>query len=120
MNSLPEILSWSDVTFLPIVSAYVKKIGIVEEIDRLCNMESDVRPGHVVSLMIMDTLSGRSSPYRLENSDAHDRQKIKKLTKEIAEEHKNLTKLKVREEKIRYACGPDVGSAAGRIAQALP
>lgn len=66
MNSLPEILSWSDVTFLPIVSAYVKKIGIVEEIDRLCNMESDVRPGHVVSLMIMDTLSGRSPLYRLE------------------------------------------------------
>ncbi len=28
MNSLPEILSWSDVTFLPVVSAYVKKIGL--------------------------------------------------------------------------------------------
>ena len=29
----------SDVRFLPIVSAFVKKIGVVEEINRLCHSE---------------------------------------------------------------------------------
>lgn len=66
MSVMPEILSYSDVGFLPIVAAFVKKIGVAEEVDRLCAMESDVRPGIVVSAMILDTLSGRSPLYRFE------------------------------------------------------
>ena len=58
----------SDVRFLPIVSAFVKKIGVVEEINRLCPSEKDVSPGHVVMALILDTLSGRSPLYRLESS----------------------------------------------------
>lgn len=61
-------LQASDVRFLPIVSAFVKKIGLVEEINRLCPSEKDVSPGHVVMALILDTLSGRSPLYRLERS----------------------------------------------------
>jgi transposase len=66
MSAMPEILSYADMGFLPIVAAFVKKIGVAEEVDRLCTMESDVRPGVMVSAMILDTLSGRSPLYRLE------------------------------------------------------
>jgi len=66
MGVMPEILSHADVRFLPIVAAFVKKIGVAEEVDRLCVMESGVRPGLVVSAMILDTLSGRSPLYRFE------------------------------------------------------
>lgn len=66
MSVMPEILSYADMGFLPIVAAFVKKIGVAEEVDRLCAMESDVRPGMVVSAMILDTLSGRSPLYRME------------------------------------------------------
>jgi hypothetical protein len=31
-------LQASDVRFLPVVSAYVKKIGLVEEVNRLCRV----------------------------------------------------------------------------------
>jgi len=66
MSVMPEILSYADMGFLPIVATFVKKIGVAEEVDRLCAMDSDVRPGVVVSAMILDTLSGRSPLYRLE------------------------------------------------------
>ncbi len=35
-------LSGCGVSFLPIVSAFVWKIGFVEEVDRLCGAQSDV------------------------------------------------------------------------------
>ena len=61
-------LQASDVRFLPIVSAFVNKIGVVEEVNRLCPSEAEVSPGHVVLALILDTLSGRSPLYRLERS----------------------------------------------------
>ena len=66
MRVMPGILSQADVGYLPIVAAFVKKIGVAEEVDRLCAMESDVSPGLVASAMILDTLSGRSPLYRFE------------------------------------------------------
>lgn len=66
MSVMPGILSQSDVGFLPIIAKFVKEIGVAEEVDRLCAMESDLRPGVVVSAMILDTLSGRSPLYRFE------------------------------------------------------
>jgi len=66
MSVMPEILSYADMGFLPIVAAFVKEIGVADEVDRLCAMESDVRPGVVVTAMILDTLSGRSPLYRFE------------------------------------------------------
>ena len=55
----------SDVKFLPLVSAYAKKIGLVEEIDRLMDCDMYVSPGRVVLAMILDALSGRSPLFRL-------------------------------------------------------
>lgn len=66
MRVMPGIISHSDVGFLPIVGAFVKEIGLPEEFDRLCGMDSDVRPGVIASALVMDTLSGRGPLYRLE------------------------------------------------------
>jgi transposase len=63
-------LSGCDVSFLPIVGAFVKRIGIAEEVNRLCRSESDLSPGLVVEAMVLDTLAGRSPLYRLEHSFA--------------------------------------------------
>jgi transposase len=63
-------LSGCDVSFLPIVSAFVKRMGIAEEVNRMCGGQSDVSPGLVVEAMVLDTLSGRSPLYRLEHSFA--------------------------------------------------
>lgn len=61
-------LQASDVRFLPIISAYVKKIGLVEEVNRLSPSDAEVSAGHVVMALILDTLSGRGPLYRLERS----------------------------------------------------
>ncbi len=69
MNHLPDGLCVSDAKFLPIISAYVNKLGIVETVNRMCSAdECEVSPGHMVAAMILDTLSGRSPLYRLETS----------------------------------------------------
>lgn len=54
----------SNVGYLPIVSAYAARIGLVEEIDRLLHCEMEVSPGRVVLAMILDALSGRSPLFR--------------------------------------------------------
>ena len=36
MRVMPGILSQSDVRHLPIIAAFVKKIGVSEEVNRLC------------------------------------------------------------------------------------
>lgn len=63
-------LNGCDVSFLPIVAAFVKRIGIADEVDRLCGGQSEVNAGVVVEAMVLDTLSGRSPLYRLEHSFA--------------------------------------------------
>src|ERR671935_493928 len=51
---------------LPIVKAYADKIGVVEVINQLVPTEMGIDPGTIVLGMILDTLSGRSPLYRLE------------------------------------------------------
>jgi len=51
-----------DVRFLPIVSAYARTLGVVEEIDRLCGSKRGVSDGHIALALVLDALSGRS-PY---------------------------------------------------------
>jgi transposase len=65
-----EHLCGCDVSFLPIAAAFVKRMGIAEEVNRLCGGQSEVSPGLVVEAMVLDTLSGRSPLYRLEHSFA--------------------------------------------------
>jgi transposase len=56
----------SNVGFLPVVSAYASRIGLVEEIDRLLGCKMEVSPGRAVLAMILDALTGRSPLCRLE------------------------------------------------------
>jgi transposase len=67
---LPTIEAYP-VQHLPIVKAYADKIGLVEVINQLVPTEMAVDPGTIVLGMILDTLSGRSPLYRLEECFAH-------------------------------------------------
>jgi len=62
---LPKIEVYQ-VQHLPIVKAYADKIGLVEVIKQLVPTEMAVDPGTIVLGMILETLSGRSPLYRLE------------------------------------------------------
>jgi len=55
-----------DVRYLPIVKAYADKIGLVEVVNRFVPSEMDVKPGHMMLAMVLDTLTGRSPLYHLE------------------------------------------------------
>jgi transposase len=59
-------LRGSEVKHLPIISAYVSRIGLVEAIDGLLDCDMEVSPGRMVLAMILDSLSGRSPLFRME------------------------------------------------------
>jgi transposase len=67
---LPTIEAYP-VQHLPIVKAYADKIGVVEVINQIVPTEMAIDPGTIVLGMILDTLSGRSPLYRLEEFFAH-------------------------------------------------
>jgi len=67
---LPPIEAYQ-VQHLPIVKAYADKMGLVEVINQLVPTEMAIDPGTIVLGMILDTLSGRSPLYRLEEFFAH-------------------------------------------------
>lgn len=67
---LPPIEAYH-VQHLPIVKAYTDKIGVVEMINQLVPTEMAIDPGTIVLGMILDTLSGRSPLYRLEEFFTH-------------------------------------------------
>src|SRR3989440_4093206 len=67
---LPPIEAYP-VQHLPIVKAYADKIGVVEVINQLVPTEMAIDPGTMVLGMILDTLSGRSPLYRLEEFFTH-------------------------------------------------
>ena len=72
MDQLPDGITVTDAKFLPIIAAYVNRLGIVDAINRACPTEGcEVSPGHMVAAMILDTLSGRNPLYRLEKSFEH-------------------------------------------------
>ncbi len=56
---------------LPIVKASADKIGWVETINQVVPTEMAIDPGTIVLGMILDTLSGRSPLYRLEEFFTH-------------------------------------------------
>ena len=67
---LPPIEAYQ-VQHLPIVKAYADKIGLVEAINEVVPTEMAIDPGTIVLGMILDTLSGRSPLYRLEEFFTH-------------------------------------------------
>jgi len=63
---LPEGLSYSDVKFLPIIKHFAQKINLVDTLDTMVNSQMELSPGIAVLAMVLDTLSGRTPLYRLE------------------------------------------------------
>jgi transposase len=51
--------------YLPIVAAYCRSLGLAELIDEMVPSEMELKPGLLVTAMVLDTLSGRSPIYRL-------------------------------------------------------
>jgi transposase len=64
MKEGESIQAW-DVRYLPIISAYARTLGVVEEVDRLCGSKRGVSDGQIVLALIVDALSGRSPLFRL-------------------------------------------------------
>lgn len=54
------------VNHLPIIKAYAERIGLVPVINHLVPSEMEIDPGTIFLGMVLDTLSGRSPLYRLE------------------------------------------------------
>jgi len=65
MKNQPEIDSFT-VQHLPIISAYARRIGIIDIINTLIPTEMAIDAGTIVLGMVLDTLTGRSPLYRLE------------------------------------------------------
>lgn len=60
-------LTITDVQFLPIIKEYARRINLVDTINQMVDTEMDLQPGPVVLGMVLDTLSGRSPLYRLQD-----------------------------------------------------
>lgn len=60
-----EDVRMCSVGFLPLISAYAARIGLVDEIDRLVKCQMEVSPGRVVLALILDALTGRSPLFRV-------------------------------------------------------
>src|ERR687891_2127202 len=76
MRDIPHEIEAYPVYHLPIVRAYADKMGLVEVVNQLVPTEMEVDPGTVVLGLVLDTLSGRSPLYRLEEFFAHQDMKL--------------------------------------------
>jgi len=65
-NLVPEHLTFSEVGHLPIIKDYAKKIKLVETMDAMVDSEMELSPGVAILAMVLDTLSGRTPLYRME------------------------------------------------------
>ncbi len=62
------LIRTGDVTYLPVVSAYARTSGLVEEIDRLWGSKEGGSHGKLVLALILDALSVRTPLFRLPRS----------------------------------------------------
>ena len=72
--------------FLPLAAAYCRRLGIIEAVNALVPSKMNVSPGVMIQAMVLDTLSGRSPLYRLEEFLAE--QDIELLLGSDVEPHK--------------------------------
>jgi len=56
---------------LPIISAYARRIGVVDVINTLVPTEMEIDAGTIILGMVLDTLTGRSPLYRLDEFFEH-------------------------------------------------
>jgi len=66
MQALPPAIEVYPVPHLPIIKAYADQLGLVSLINHYVPTEMEVDAGTVVLALVLDTLSGRSPLYRLE------------------------------------------------------
>ena len=52
---------------LPVAAAYCRKLGVIELVNQLVPSQMQISPGHIVQAMVLDTLSGRTPLYQIEN-----------------------------------------------------
>ena len=74
MVEIEDLLSQMQITrpdHLPVVAAFCRRIGLIDVIDRIVPNEMEVSVGTIVQGMVLDTLSGRSPLYRLEEFFEH-------------------------------------------------
>jgi transposase len=71
MPDLPPEIEVYPVQHLPILKAYADQLGLISLINHYVPTEMDVDAGTVVLGLVLDTLSGRSPLYRLEEFFAH-------------------------------------------------
>jgi transposase len=65
-----EMLSGGDIVthgHLPVAAAYCRCLGVVDIVNRLVPSQMHLKPGLVVQAMVLDTLSGRTPLYRVED-----------------------------------------------------
>ena len=62
----PADLTISEVGHLPIIKAFAKKIKLVETLDTMVDSQMELSPGVTIMAMVLDTVSGRTPLYRLE------------------------------------------------------
>ena len=65
-NLVPDNLTFSEVGHLPIIKDFAKKIKLVETLDTMVDSEMELSPGVAILAMVLDTLSGRTPLYRME------------------------------------------------------
>src|SRR5919199_4315865 len=71
MQALPPAIEVYPVHHLPIIKAYADQLGLVSLINHYVPTEMEVDAGTVVLALVLDTLSGRSPLYRLEEVFAY-------------------------------------------------
>jgi transposase len=71
MPDIPPAIEVYPVHHLPIIKAYADRLGLVNLINYYVPTEMDVDAGTIVLGLVLDTLSGRSPLYRLEEFFAH-------------------------------------------------
>jgi transposase len=71
MHDLPSEIEVYPVQHLPILKAYADQLGLIGLINHDVPTEMDVDAGTVVLGLVLDTLSGRSPLYRVEEFFAH-------------------------------------------------
>lgn len=71
MPGIPPEIEVDPVQHLPIIKAYADQLGLVSLINHYVPTEMEVDAGTVVLGLVLDTLSGRSPLYRLEEFFAH-------------------------------------------------
>ena len=65
-NLVPDNVTFSEVGHLPIIKDFAKKIKLVETLDAMVDSEMELSPGIAILAMVLDTLSGRTPLYRME------------------------------------------------------